>query len=149
MAEENNLDDMLDSALDAFDDDEEAGMSDEDLKAAVSAAAIDAANATDNVKSDPDADILTQGMAKLMEEMQDPEFAQTLQQTFQQLSSSSNESGGLPAMMNPFAVDGFGQTESDFDKTIAATLSVRRNLLLSSTLLICLLSDACRRSFQS
>ena len=96
------------------------------MEAAVAAAAAEAAKPSESKPSTldgPSVDALTEGMAKLMEEMQDPEFAKTLQETFQQLSTGGN-GDDLPSMMNPFSMATPGENDSELDENLVKTLQV-------------------------
>ena len=76
-----DLDDILNSALDDFEDDE----IDEDR--------------ADRVAAEKNKEQMTQNMASLMDDLQNPEFQQTLEQTFKVLSKGSGDMPTLDTFM--------------------------------------------------
>ena len=111
-----DLDAILDNALDEFTDELEDPR--DQLGNAVSQAAKQSAQASENLnKADAGrTDVIAEGMAKLMEDMKNPEFASTLEDTFKKMAS-----GGTPENpSDPFAA--LHQGGNPMDKSIASTL---------------------------
>ena len=111
-----DLDAILDNALDEFTDELEDPR--DQLGNAVSQAANQSAQASENLNKAGAGrtDVIAEGMAKLMEDMKNPEFASTLEDTFKKMAS-----GGTPENpSDPFAA--LHQGGNPMDKSIASTL---------------------------
>lgn len=128
---EADLDDLLDNALEEFKDDldgEGAGEDGGQSSAAVALAAertsassasadkLRAASGSNGVSSDEIGD----AMAQLMKDMENPDFASTLEDAFKQLNVGGDASG-LP---NAFAEAAAGGDGDDMDTSVAQTLKM-------------------------
>jgi len=103
IVDDDYADEILDDALDEFEDDldgNEVMSSEEAIKSSVKAVM----DAPPTIGGDGQTDDISAAMGKLMEEMKNPDFASTLEDTFKQLAAGGPASG----VANPFAGKGPG-----------------------------------------
>jgi len=121
-----DLDDILNSALDDFDDD------DLQVTESSSSAVDNAGGSAPKQVAEDKAMEMNQNMEKLMSDLQNPEFQKTLEETLRQLGQGG-DMGDLEKMMAPFATPqqpGGSQTAAeavekettDIDSNVAKTL---------------------------
>lgn len=120
-----DLDDILNSALDDFDDDD-------DLQVAESSSTAVEGGDTQRQAVDEKATEMNKNMEQLMNDLQNPEFQKTLEDTLKQLGQGG-DMGDLEKMMAPFtapqqpggsqtAAEAVAKETTDIDSNVAKTL---------------------------
>lgn len=120
---EKELDDILSSALDEFDEDEivEETSSKSKMSSAAAAAAKVAKDAEVKALEERGGE-LGENLSSLLEQMNDPAFADTLEETLTKLSA---EGGDIEAAMNPFST---GRTGENGDHTKVLDADIAKTL---------------------
>ena len=114
-------DDILDGALDEFEDDLNGDEDGDAMGAIKKAAAL--TNSTGSTPNSGQMDDMAAAMGSLMEEMKNPEFASTLEDTFKQLAAG----GSAGSLDNPFSGKGPGPNgpgNAPMDASVANTLKM-------------------------
>mmetsp|Transcript_22976 Transcript_22976/g.29350 ORF Transcript_22976/g.29350 Transcript_22976/m.29350 type:complete len:299 (+) Transcript_22976:444-1340(+) len=141
MAKENeggDLDDILNDALDAIDSGDE-GDKDVDLKAAASAAANTTAETADEAAKAAEAsaadglmgmggESLEESMKKLMEDMQNPEFAKSLDEAFSMLNLGGEGRGDEESAKALESLLGGAGGDEDIPETLKALAEAAQGL---------------------
>jgi peroxin-19 len=116
-------DDILDGALDEFEDDLNGDEEGDAMGAIKKAAALTNSTGSTPGPNSGQMDDMAAAMGSLMEEMKNPEFASTLEDTFKQLAAG----GSAGSLDNPFSGKGPGPNgpgNAPMDASVANTLKM-------------------------